>query len=136
MSFIVSQVMVVSIQVEFREDELVAIVHMVGNPEASELEDTIRSAMIPILAKHQPETVNIVWDVRAFEWTFKQFIDFISLARKRRADNETPMNFKQYYVGQNTWAQNFRTWLKRNFNEDTGFFNELDEALIYIQKSA
>lgn len=120
------------ITIELKDDDRIAIIRLAGNPDASEIEHFNRTSILPFITKHAPDMVYLVWDVTEFEWNLQQFLEFLRHAKARRASPDAPRNFRQYYVGRNDWVQKFRTWMQKNYDETTGLFQSVEDALAYL----
>jgi hypothetical protein len=121
------------ITVEFREDTRIIIASMIGNLTAEEIAGLLKNTLDDFIKRHSPERVDMIFDVRQFEWDFQQFVKYLSLAKERRNTEGLPPNLVQHFVGQNEWIQNFRTWLGNRFGTYYGTFLTLEDALSYIE---
>lgn len=122
------------ITVEKDEEECVVIINVAGNVKVEEIEDINSNVLAPFMIAHSPKYVDVIWNALEFEADFGTFIKLLSARKKHRNNSTTPTNFNQYFVGNNTWVRNFRSWLQKNFQEDTGCFTNMDDALFYIRK--
>jgi hypothetical protein len=122
----------VPITIEFHHHERIAIAAMIGNLSAGEIDNTLRGELGQFIQQHSPERVDIIFDVRQFEWDFQQFVKYLTLAAERRKSQGFPPNLVQHYVGQNQWLQNFRNWLDKRYGDQISTFSNLEDALQFI----
>ena len=120
------------ITIEYRHQEQIAIAAMVGNLAAEEIDTTLRGELGQFIKEHSPARVDIIFDVRQFEWDFQQFVKYLTLAAERRKSQGFPPNLVQHYVGQNEWLQNFRNWLDKRYGDQISTFSSLENALQFI----
>jgi hypothetical protein len=122
----------VPITIEYRHDQHIAIAAMIGNLAAEEIDTTLRGELGQFIQQHSPERVDIIFDVRQFDWDFQQFVKYLTLAAERRKNQGFPPNLVQHYVGQNEWLQNFRNWIDKRYGDQISTFSNLEDALQFI----
>lgn len=122
------------ITVEKNEEDCLVVINIVGNVSVEEIEDINSNVLAPFMIEQSPKNIEIIWNALEFKADFGSFIKLLSARKKQRNDSSTPRNFRQHFVGDHTWIQNFRTWLQNNFQEDTGCFTSIEEALAYINR--
>ena len=120
------------ITIEYRHQERIAIAAMVGNLAAEEIDTTLRGELGRFIKQYSPARVDIIFDVRQFEWDFQQFVKYLTLAAERRKTQGFPPNLVQHYVGQNEWLQNFRNWIDKRYGDQISTFLSLEDALQFI----
>lgn len=121
------------IPVEFLKEERIAIIRLQGMVESEELDRVIVDEVIPFIHEYVPLPVHLVFDVREYKLDFKQFIDYLGKVGQRRSDYMIPANLEQHFIGSNIWVSSFRTWMKKNFNEQMTVFTSMESALEHIR---
>ena len=107
------------------------IIRAEGTFCAVEWRDYIYDLFAPIMFHTPDKLCYVVTDFEHVEMDFTRFIEFISYLSKRRKDYSLP-NFRQFLIGDNKWISNIRSIMKKQFNEDIGVFQNIDDAVEFV----
>jgi len=114
--------------------EPIILLTIVGQPTSEELSRSMRDDLMPLAKAQEPTPVYVIIDVREFEWSFQEFIQYIQKARKNRDSSSYPSNLRQLYVGENSWIQGFRTWIHNRFGDESGLFTDINIGINYARE--
>jgi hypothetical protein len=125
-----------SIEVSYMENDTVVVVHVQKLHTVKDFIDTINNDLIPHARKFEASTlVHFIADWREVDWSFPDLVAYLSSTAERRKNNPPPTNGRYYYIGAKAWINAWRTYMLKNFGIETGSFQSLEDALLYIRNT-
>lgn len=122
------------IEIEYLEDDHTVIARMLGHISTDDINAMIDKEVEERIAAEPEKTLHAIYDVTHFDWTFQEFIKYITGVRKEPRAIPRAGHVYEHFVGTNAWVNNLRTWWKQHMGKETTAFVSVAEALAYIRR--
>jgi len=114
-------------------DHNILIVRFDGKCPIEDINTLFLKTVFPLCHAIQPKTMHILYDITKLDWTFTEFVDYLTSVRQRREQNVVPENIAQYFLGSSQWADILRDWLNKQYQAQMEVFTDLESALNHIK---
>lgn len=123
------------IEVKVIENENIVILKMIGLLTTDEITDTIAKEVAGRIKNQPDKVIHAIYDVTQFEWTFQEFIKYVTTRVEPQPDNSNG-KVQEHFVGRSQWVQQLRTWWRKKIGKETTAFNSIESARDYIRRQS
>ena len=123
-----------AIDIEYRNDGVVIVVTPNEHVSIHEYLDMMDNTLIPYVREIAPKKVHMLYNLAHISWTFPDLMIYIKRTVERRKSTPPPTNVEHHFIGTGEWVNNWRSYMLKNFNLETGAFKNVEDALMYIRE--